>query len=162
MMIRMVGGWMFLLVPAHPGSPGQRAVKRLSLLLLYYVWKFIVPKFNFWLSFQWLCHFKETPSSQLCIHVVLFQSYYQKKRVHLTLTTPSLDHYLSTAGSYLLSLTCLLNLKHTSSPIAKTEQRPQNLDKWCDSECVPLVVVWHRLVLDVFSLEYVSNLKCLA
>jgi len=26
MMIRMVGGWMFLLVPAHPGSSGQRAV----------------------------------------------------------------------------------------------------------------------------------------
>jgi len=34
MMIRMVGGWVFLLVPAHPGSPGQRAIKR-SLLLLY-------------------------------------------------------------------------------------------------------------------------------
>jgi len=34
MMIRMVGGWMFLLVLAHPGSPRQRAVKRLLLLLL--------------------------------------------------------------------------------------------------------------------------------
>jgi len=34
MMIRMVGGWVFLLVPAHPGSPGQRAVKRLLLLSL--------------------------------------------------------------------------------------------------------------------------------
>jgi len=33
MMIRMVGGWVFLLVPAHLGSPGQRAVKRLLLLL---------------------------------------------------------------------------------------------------------------------------------
>jgi len=33
MMIRMVGGSMFLLVPAHPGSPGQRAVKRFWLLL---------------------------------------------------------------------------------------------------------------------------------
>jgi len=33
MMIRMVGEWLFLLVPAHPGSPGQRAVKRLLLLL---------------------------------------------------------------------------------------------------------------------------------
>jgi len=31
-MMRMVGGWVFLLVPAHPGSTGQRAVKRLSLL----------------------------------------------------------------------------------------------------------------------------------
>jgi len=35
MMIRMVGGWMLLLVPAHPGSPGQRDVKWLLLLLLY-------------------------------------------------------------------------------------------------------------------------------
>jgi len=34
MMIRMVGGWVFLLVPAHPGSPRQRAVKQLLLLLL--------------------------------------------------------------------------------------------------------------------------------
>jgi len=32
-MIRMVGGREFLLVPAHPGSPRQRAVKRLLLLL---------------------------------------------------------------------------------------------------------------------------------
>jgi len=32
MTIRMVGGWMFLLVPAHLGSPGQMAVKRLLLL----------------------------------------------------------------------------------------------------------------------------------
>jgi len=29
MMIRMVGGSVFLLIQAHPGSPGQRAVKRL-------------------------------------------------------------------------------------------------------------------------------------
>jgi len=26
---------MFLLVPAHPGSPGQKAVKRLLCVLLY-------------------------------------------------------------------------------------------------------------------------------
>jgi len=32
MMIRMVGGRVFLLVLAHPGSPGQRAVKWLLLL----------------------------------------------------------------------------------------------------------------------------------
>jgi len=31
MMIRLVGGWMFLLVPAQPGSPGQRATKWLLL-----------------------------------------------------------------------------------------------------------------------------------
>jgi len=34
MIIRMVGGWMFLLVPAQPGSAGQRAVKRLLWLML--------------------------------------------------------------------------------------------------------------------------------
>jgi len=34
MMIRMVGGRVFLLVPAHPDSPGQTAVKRSLLLLL--------------------------------------------------------------------------------------------------------------------------------
>jgi len=34
MMIRMVGGWVFLLVPAHPGSPKQTAVKWSSSLLL--------------------------------------------------------------------------------------------------------------------------------
>jgi len=33
-MIRMVGGSVFLLVPAHPVSPGKRAIKRLLLLLL--------------------------------------------------------------------------------------------------------------------------------
>jgi len=33
MMIRIVGGWVFLLVMAHPGSPGQRAVKWLLLWL---------------------------------------------------------------------------------------------------------------------------------
>ena len=35
-MIRMgVSGWMFILVPAYPGCPGSKAVKRLLLLLLY-------------------------------------------------------------------------------------------------------------------------------
>ena len=36
MMIRMVGGWVFVLVPAHPGSPGQRAV-RCSCVVLWVV-----------------------------------------------------------------------------------------------------------------------------
>jgi len=35
-MIRMgVSGWMFLLVPAYPGCPGSKAVKRSLLLLLF-------------------------------------------------------------------------------------------------------------------------------
>jgi len=32
-MIGMVDGWIFLLVPANPGSPGQGAVKRLLFLI---------------------------------------------------------------------------------------------------------------------------------
>ena len=39
MAIRMVGGWSFLLVPAHPGGPRQRAIKRLLLLLYDYMYK---------------------------------------------------------------------------------------------------------------------------
>ena len=31
---RGVSGWMFLLVPAHPGRPGQTAVKRLCVCVL--------------------------------------------------------------------------------------------------------------------------------
>jgi len=34
MVIRMVGGLVFLLVPAHPGCPRQRAVKRLLLCVV--------------------------------------------------------------------------------------------------------------------------------
>ena len=37
MMIRMVGGLMFLLVPAHLGSPGQRAVNKTVVVLLLLV-----------------------------------------------------------------------------------------------------------------------------
>jgi len=40
MMIRMVGGWMFLLVLVHPGSPGQRAIKRL--LARLQTWRAII------------------------------------------------------------------------------------------------------------------------
>jgi len=43
MMIRMVGGWVFLMVLAHPGSPGQRAVKRL-LCCVWWQWCFLASK----------------------------------------------------------------------------------------------------------------------
>ena len=39
LMIRMgVSGWMFLLVPAYPGSPGQTAVKRLCVCVCIIMW----------------------------------------------------------------------------------------------------------------------------
>jgi len=34
MVIRLVGWWMFLLVPGQPGSPWQRAINWMLLLLL--------------------------------------------------------------------------------------------------------------------------------
>ena len=50
MMIRMVGGWMFLLVPVHPGIPGQKAVKRLLLfhrvLYKHFEWYFVMKTFK--------------------------------------------------------------------------------------------------------------------
>jgi len=46
MMIRMVGGWMFLLVPAHSGSRRQKAVKRLLLLLLCILQKIYVKNLS--------------------------------------------------------------------------------------------------------------------
>jgi len=42
MTIRMMGGWMILLVPAHPGSPGQRVVKWLLLLHFITFWFYIL------------------------------------------------------------------------------------------------------------------------
>ena len=53
-MIRMgVSGWMFLLVPAYPGCPGSKAVKRSLLLLLL----FICVRFSFSLwTLDYLCN----------------------------------------------------------------------------------------------------------
>ena len=43
LMIRMgVSGWMFLLVPAHSGSPRQKAVKRLCVCSCTYFWKQLI------------------------------------------------------------------------------------------------------------------------
>jgi len=42
MIIRMVGGWMFLLVLAHSGSPGQKAIKRLLLCVVMHFLQFFV------------------------------------------------------------------------------------------------------------------------
>jgi len=50
MMIRMVGGWAFLLVPAHTGSPRQRAVQQ---LLYYYKTR---NSFYFIIILQWVLH----------------------------------------------------------------------------------------------------------
>jgi len=44
MMIRMVVGWRFLLVIALPGSPGQRAVKRLCVCVCVWVCVFIISE----------------------------------------------------------------------------------------------------------------------
>jgi len=42
-----VSGWMFLLVPAYPGCPGQTAVKWLLLLLLICTWNNFLASADF-------------------------------------------------------------------------------------------------------------------
>ena len=37
-----MSGWMFLLVPAHPGTPGQRAIKRSCVCVWVLRQKFVV------------------------------------------------------------------------------------------------------------------------
>ena len=46
-----VSGWMFLLVPAYPGCPGQTAIKRLLLLCCCY-YLVVVTQFNIYTVFQ--------------------------------------------------------------------------------------------------------------
>jgi len=47
-----VSGWKFLLVPAYPGCPGSKAVKRSLLLLLLF---FFLPLLNIRRSVLWHC-----------------------------------------------------------------------------------------------------------
>ena len=55
MMIRMVGGWVFLLVLARPGSPGQRVVERLLLLFLWNRCHFMPAKcYLLWCQFAFI------------------------------------------------------------------------------------------------------------
>ena len=61
--IRMgVSGWMLLLVPAYPGCPGSKAVKR-SLLLL------------FWYRLTWVVPEKGPLNGCVCVCVVIWNNY---------------------------------------------------------------------------------------
>ena len=65
--MRGVSGWMFLLVPAHPGRPGQRAIKR-SCVCTVCVWlEYVVDRLtgtcvvNFWYDMAYdirYCYYK--------------------------------------------------------------------------------------------------------
>jgi len=53
MMIRMVGGWLFLLVLVHLGSPRWRAVKWLLYLAIdFFAWLTLIDSFYFISAFQ--------------------------------------------------------------------------------------------------------------
>jgi len=41
-----VSGWMFLLVPAHPGRPGQRALKQLRARVCVYKFHYFYNSFH--------------------------------------------------------------------------------------------------------------------
>ena len=63
MMIRMVGGCVFLLALAHPSSSGQRSVKRLCgccvvLFLLSYTYKALLAEMCQICNFKGVSHFE--------------------------------------------------------------------------------------------------------
>jgi len=111
-MIRMgVSGWMFLLVPAYPGCPGSKAVKRSSLLLLYWChvleqmlfcsyfcsWNFVIviPLFiecgNF---FRFLLYWKAVLVSSSIHTLFLLQSLWWHRHTQLFIG-PSVNQDLS-------------------------------------------------------------------
>ena len=64
---------MFLLVPAHPGSPGQRALKRLLLLLLLLLLLFEVLHD---VSKQVSCYLKQTATRDILKELFNFKNSY--------------------------------------------------------------------------------------
>ena len=67
---------MFLLVPAHPGSPGQRALKRLLLLLLLLLLLFEVLHD---VSKQVSCYLKQTATRDILKELLSsMNSYFSK------------------------------------------------------------------------------------
>ena len=80
LIFRLVGGWMFLLVLAHPGSPGQRVVKQLLLLLLPLL---LIKQRNFYENVAWKRHFE------------IFSSF--PEQLHTFITTRVTRHRASTS-----------------------------------------------------------------
>ena len=68
-----VSGWKFLLVPAYPGCPGSKAVKRSLLLLLFDVFSFIcdrLPKTTHLFEFSWKQRiFRKPPRIRLLLYI---------------------------------------------------------------------------------------------
>ena len=102
MMIRMVGRWMFLLVPAHPGSPLQRAVTRLLLLL----WLLVNPScfvgtMNAWrvLSMNMFICWMLKVNLLLPIEISRVRTFSWKEMAHVVL--PTLDWLFATSGNVL-------------------------------------------------------------
>jgi len=77
MTIRMVGGWVFLLVPAHLGSPRQMVVKRLLLLLccclkgLLHDLLFVVT----WCDKHWSGLLKQVALYNTCSNIITCTTY---------------------------------------------------------------------------------------
>jgi len=79
---------VFLLVPAHPGSPGQRAIKRLLLLLLMHVnkliYKYILLQFFHcelpFLFLEWLKRKMSNVMHMLIVRVLAYEKPPQRGR----------------------------------------------------------------------------------
>ena len=97
-MIRMgVSGWMILLVPAYPGCPGSKAVKRsLLLLLLSSVTNAkALESVNFLCVTLWLWPFDLEQLSYMASHVTnLATKYEDPAPIHSWVTSYNVSHWL--------------------------------------------------------------------
>jgi len=91
MIMRIVGGWVFLLVPAHPGSPRQRAIKRLLVCVLCRQSKLVQKiKPNKWIKVLFaifksliqylLCHSDSPSTSPGCLQPCSRYQWHHKQR----------------------------------------------------------------------------------
>ena len=103
LMTRMaVSGWMFLLVSAHPGSSGQRAVKRLCVCCQYSCWllaQYLCPYILRLHSKKWMLAFSQstvvhplslipaTKNDRLAMHNLQFNSNSILRKTVIAITT---------------------------------------------------------------------------
>ena len=129
-------GWMFLLVPAHPGFPGQipQSLKRLCVLCVF-------P----WLQFcvAWKCSlFWNTLYAE--IQVTIKKHCYQHRHTGCEIATARANiQYMSTFMHHLrqqLQCMCMLHQSHTlCSTSSLTFMQPTNSDN--DNDYLPLEFV---------------------
>ena len=132
-MIRMgVSGWMFLLVPAYPGSPGQKAVKRLCVCVQNFFWSGIFTfthrhklslEFYFWFLSS---HSSNRPEA-------LFRVISPSMCARVQMSCLAGRGILSPAGAYcwLLVDFCLLSMSANEQQMESRLRRRRNWSRSC-------------------------------